>query len=160
MKRKNLFFTAVIAIIAFLVSSCESPTEKTPEKEKATYVNLYDIFKGLADDSLELKNDSAQKPGRDSILNGRKLYFFWFSEEKLDNDINVAGFDRNNSKRLFTFYYVNGSIQYTGFSHNSKPPFGDAMLVFVGDSTTKTAKESGNLDSLIFERMNRNLFIN
>lgn len=142
MKRRKLFL--IFAIVA-LISSCGQKAKKevdsTKERDTTTF-NLADFW--------DIESDTILETEKDSILNGKLGYFFFYSPEqfkrKMTNPNYFSGIPAHN--------YVNNNVEYTELNHSGKKPDSVSTLVFIGDSATKITTTPIKLEELLFEKIN------
>lgn len=153
MKKRIRLFTIATAITIMNCNflSCQngdSSKESLEIKEDTSGISLYDLFKDMESDSSDECFQS-----KDSILNGRTLYFFWYSKvqkkrEELDAMFPMTKELGQVEYGVIACHYVNGN-EYTEITNNmdykNNP---DYRLVAVGDSSTPTELKTQYVDLL------------
>ena len=133
-----IYFFMAFTMIA-LIGSCKSKSEKVA------------VAKDLSlDTNLLVLNDTLSTE-KDSIINGRVAFFFWFSPSQLERRISTMGLLEPKSDS-FVHSFVNGK-EYTEISHNNKMNCLDSRLVFIGDSSTKITTSKESINNILLERM-------
>jgi len=139
MKNRNLFIVVFIFLITTLAYFGWDKENKDKKGililQKRNDLSFVTLVSERRDDIIF---------GKDSVINGKELFFFWYSPGQLERTKMAAGF---NYPPVIVHHYVN-NCEYTEISHNSRPSCPDSKLIFVGDSLTKIFEKGDTLDFL------------